>query len=1557
MSWGKAFSVLVAILVVSSMFAVSTAAGTDNRDSVNGPQKTGVTNGDDVAQAGGNVSSTIGSLSNTLEDKSTGQSKPGPQSNTVEQTEKKDSSETKTSDKVPAAKKGREKTEMEKARDTGIYPGDKKSPSESRSDSLSTDGAGEKKVVIGYKDDVKPSTSLSSKYGYNKIDRYKSDSVNFETAKLTDKQIEAIENNPAVKYVEKDVKAEVLGTQSSTSNSNFTTQSQETPWGIGKINASEVADSISDSAENGINVAVLDTGVDYTHEDLNNTVKWGADTYGSGVDYGKDAAMDGHGHGTHVSGTIAANDNQKGVVGVAPNTSIYAIKVLSDSGSGSFSDIAQGIEEAHKGPDRTKGTADDADVISMSLGGPSSSEVLRNAVQNTTDEVAIISAAGNSGDGDTSTNEISYPAKYNGSMAIAATNPQDQTATFSSEGEQLDVAAPGVNVKSTIPGDSYTSWRGTSMATPHVSGTAALILASQSDPGYGTEEIRRVLTQTAVDIESSGFDKKAGHGRIDALPSVGDVPIAIIEQSPESPYVSQQVTFDASNSTANSTITNYTWNIDGQQKTGETVTHTFGNHGQHNVTLNITTSDGNSAEAQDTVTVNKLIEADAGTPKVTEYGGSVELNGSDSVHRDGQITGYSWNLDGPGTLKDANTATPVYEAPNQSQQNTANVTLTVTDGQHSDSDTTKIYLGEEEGVWSTFLNDNNNTAQTEKSVEMGEVNVSNVVWDSGISAPAVTKSTVYTTAYNPSGVKAVDRSSGELKWQFSTPDGIYSSATVKDGKVAVVDFSGNLYVLNQKTGEKLWHKKLDNNWFISSPTVDNGRLYVSGKSGMHAFDFNTGEKIWSNGQSSDYGPTTPVVNDGKVYDIDWSSETMDAFSASTGEKLWSTAVTNMESSSATVYGDTVYVSSGAKYYDESPKLYAVNKNNGEMRWSKNISDFADTSPAVNNGRVFVSKNTGNVSAYSTDNGEKLWTYNSSDSFIYGSPAVTKNKLIVGDQNGNLSVLDQDTGEANSSARIGANFTSPISVGSSNIYFSTDKGVKKIPLKTAADSQQVGETGTVDIHAAGNWQVVNLDKEYDDPVVITSPFTSYNGADPAHTRIRAVRGDSFQIQVEEWNYLNEKHATESVNYMVVEKGNHQLADGTKIEAGTTNLDHNWNTVQLNNKFSDPVAFSRPVTTIGSQSIITRQKNVKGDSLDMRLQEEEGNNGVHATEKVDYVVVEGPTTDNQSINHNWNKLDVNTNVNSDNGKNVFAQSQTFTGNDPGSLRINKDGQVFFEEEQSTDKEISHTLEKVGYTTLPEKLLDNHSNPDTTVGEVGSVQVDATGEFQKIQLDNSYDNPVVVTSPLTYKGWDPAHTRVKDVKGDSFKIQVEEWNYLNEKHATETVNYMVVETGKHDLDNGLEIDAGKVNTTHDWSSVSTTSSVSNNPIVLSQSQTYNGRQSVVTRHKNVDNGGFQVRLQEEEGNNGVHATETVGYVTVNGSTVSKLEMDAPGWGTVEGGDGELFGAIQTFRGNDPVALRMNQNDKDLKLEEEQSVDNEVGHIPEKVGAVKLQQGNLNK
>jgi thermitase len=260
-------------------------------------------------------------------------------------------------------------------------------------------------------------------------------------------------------------------------------------------------------ATGGVRVGIVDTGIDQTHPDLSGQTVACASALVSGpVEVG--ACPDDNGHGTHVAGTLAAKANNGiGIAGVAFNADLVVCKALDEDGSGSVADVASCIGWAR---------AEGARVISLSLeGGPS--QTLQDAVSaawSNGNGALVVAAAGNEGD-----DTLGYPAAYPEAVSVAATDNRDAHADFSNANPDVEISAPGVDILSTVPGGGYETDSGTSMATPHVSGVAAVLF--QRFPSDSALAIRMLLDGHADDLGPAGRDLTFGFGRVNLCKAAG----------------------------------------------------------------------------------------------------------------------------------------------------------------------------------------------------------------------------------------------------------------------------------------------------------------------------------------------------------------------------------------------------------------------------------------------------------------------------------------------------------------------------------------------------------------------------------------------------------------------------------------------------------------------------------------------------------------------------------------------------------------------------------------------------------------------------------------------------------------------------------------------------------------------------------------------------------------------------------------------------------------------------------------------------------------------------
>ena len=329
-------------------------------------------------------------------------------------------------------------------------------------------------------------------------------------AKLSEQEIEKLRKDPNIVSIEEDAVVSAVQPVSSTEYADS--------WGVQHIGA-DVAHNRNIRGA-GVKVAVLDTGIDCTHPDLIDNCKGGYNfvcdkTFDPTCDSNNPMDDSYNSHGTNIAGIIAARGNGTGVVGVAPEASLYALKVLDGGGFGSLSDILEGIDWAIN---------NQMDVLNISISDLTSYPALKDVCDAAYQAgLVIVAAAGNTNGG-----AITYPALYDSVIAVTATDKNDQQTSFSAVGPELSLSAPGVNILSTAAGAGYAALSGTSQAAPHVAGTAALILSSgiKENGGYTNiaEEVRLRLQNSSKDLGDPGKDIIYGYGLVDAAKAVTSEP-------------------------------------------------------------------------------------------------------------------------------------------------------------------------------------------------------------------------------------------------------------------------------------------------------------------------------------------------------------------------------------------------------------------------------------------------------------------------------------------------------------------------------------------------------------------------------------------------------------------------------------------------------------------------------------------------------------------------------------------------------------------------------------------------------------------------------------------------------------------------------------------------------------------------------------------------------------------------------------------------------------------------------------------------------------------------
>ena len=333
--------------------------------------------------------------------------------------------------------------------------------------------------------------------------------INAIAAQIPEHALANLSRNPQVAYVEQD--ATFMAIEPAVAGSLEYGNS----WGVEHIGCEVIHDAGIKGC--GVNVAIIDTGIDYTHEELAGNYVYGYDFVFDDDDPFDDSW---NSHGTHVAGIIAAGENGFGVVGVAPEASLYAVKVLDGAGFGSLSSIIAGIQWA---------VDNNMDIANISLAGDYSQALQEACDAADNAGLLLVAAAGN-----TYGQAVTYPAAYDSVIAVTGTDKADNSAYFSPLGPQVELAAPALLICSTSKDGTYAKLSGTSQAAPHVAGTAALMISCgvedlNGDGAANNRDVRQKLQETAMDLGIPGRDETFGYGLVDAAAAV--MPAVIIDSA------------------------------------------------------------------------------------------------------------------------------------------------------------------------------------------------------------------------------------------------------------------------------------------------------------------------------------------------------------------------------------------------------------------------------------------------------------------------------------------------------------------------------------------------------------------------------------------------------------------------------------------------------------------------------------------------------------------------------------------------------------------------------------------------------------------------------------------------------------------------------------------------------------------------------------------------------------------------------------------------------------------------------------------------------------------
>lgn len=546
----------------------------------------------------------------------------------------------------------------------------------------------------------------------------------------------------------------------------------QTTYGLELIQTPITWDFFNNRGE-GSSVAVLDTGIDANHTDLNLSV-WGEfDSSGNELDT---EPQDYGSHGTHVSGTVAGGNASGQHIGVAPGTELHHGAVLTDCNPncvGTFSQIIGGMQWA---------VNNSVDVISLSLGAQGYYSDFIDPVRNAHSAgTIVVGASGNGGIGNSSS-----PGNVYDAIAVGAVDQNRDVAGFSS-GELINttpdwgtaapsdwppqyivpsISAPGSQIYSTTPGDSYDNKWGTSMATPHVAGATAIIQAV-TDAHVPADEMEIALEEAATKpsdaAEPAGTrDNRYGSGIIDIPETIAFIegPFPRIEQNQTRPYVNESFTLDGSSTFGN--ITNYHWDYDDDvfiDAHGPIVTQNYSTAGTKNVTLTVTDNQARMNSTAQSVTVIEHPAANFSVnPRFPKPGEEITFDGSVSQ---GDINSFEWDLNDDGSTDDIGPSVDY----TFSQEGRYNVSLNVTDIRGESSELTREVIVSE-------------TPRANFTIDPRDPETGETVTFDGTSS--IGNITAY--EWDLTGDGSIDATGANTTWSYSTNDVVSVTLTVTDNR-------------------------------------------------------------------------------------------------------------------------------------------------------------------------------------------------------------------------------------------------------------------------------------------------------------------------------------------------------------------------------------------------------------------------------------------------------------------------------------------------------------------------------------------------------------------------------------------------------------------------------------------------------------------------------------------------------------------------------------------------------------------------------------------------------
>lgn len=834
-------------------------------------------------------------------------------------------------------------------------------------------------------------------------------------------------------------------------------------WGVEKINAPKVWGEYGIKGE-GIVVGIMDTGVDWTHEALKDNYRGrdGNHQY-SWADFTRhqyETPTDGHGHGTHVAGTAVGGGSGL-PIGVAPGAEWIAAKIFDDNGAATTSGIHAAFEWfMAPGGDPSKAPH----VVNNSWGNSNgySTEFYEDVVAWISAGIFPLFAAGNDGP---FTGTVGSPASFTNAFAVGATNQFNHVTDFSSRGPvywpnedgelemviKPDIMAPGYQIYSAYPESlgygKYVRMNGTSMATPHVAGSIALLLSA--DPSLSIDEIKRLLVDTAMKESHMGQLPNNVYGN-----GVVDIYRAVTEAAFSGTFTGTVVNEDGNPVEA-------TIYIDSEDITIETDKNGHferkireGSYqakvsafGYETFETKITITKGETTE------VNLVLSASA---TFTLSGQVVGEDGPES-YRYVRLKNTPFKAvytDENGNFTFSNVPTGTYELQiNGEGIKGKTVTVEIDSNQELTIEVEKATVTNSD--WKTVNNNINRNAispnviaydELEKDWEYKTDSKGSIVF----STPAATENRVVLVTER-GWIVALDSESGEELWSIRLGDSNRSSPTIENGMVFVSGGNNQkVYALDLNNGQIRWEKNVGQFAIYESPIVNNGIVYVSsglmpssqsGNPKVYALDAETGNELWAY-QLDGETYASMSLGDDYLYVGTYESRTMRALDPNSGEVIWAVQVEREGFSSRPVYHDGVLYAIANNFNNGSGTLYAFDGATGDILWSVNdIGSTEMSGPIVYENTVIVSSFAYPVlRAFNAMNGEELWRNEEVGPSYHNGSVAASGILFVAGIGGYFFAVDVYSGEILERVPIENTVTTGIPILPGKIFLPQTSGI-------------------------------------------------------------------------------------------------------------------------------------------------------------------------------------------------------------------------------------------------------------------------------------------------------------------------------------------------------------------------------------------------------------------------------------------------------------------------------------------------------------------------------------